>query len=336
MKRKPIENIKLGLFVLSGMLILIFALYMLSKNRSFFSSRLLITTHFRNINGLLPGNNVRYNGIDIGNVKSIEMINDSTIKVDLSLKSSMKYYIRTSAMASVGTDGLIGNRIINISPGPADAPFLKGGENIRSLEEVNTEAMLRTLDQSNQNIGEITEEVKMTMKLIRNSSQLNRLLNDSTMSDNLAITFRQIRETAEKANTVASDALRTVRMISEGKGTLAALLTDTAMASSTRHTVDNLIQIEADARKLIGQLSENLSQLQSELQNSKGTLNTILRDTATANRITRSIQNIEKGTALFSEDMKALQSNFLLRSYFRKQKKESNLKENADSLGLTR
>lgn len=336
MKRKPIENIKLGLFVLSGILILIFALYMLSKNRSFFSSRLLITTHFRNINGLLPGNNVRYNGIDIGNVKSIAMLNDSTIKVDMSLRSNMKSYIRASAIATVGTDGLIGNRIINISPGSADAPFLKGGENINSLEEVNTVAMLRTLDQSNQNISDITEEIKMTMKLIRNSSQLNRLLNDSSMSENLAITFKEIRETSEKANAVASDALRTIRMISEGKGTLATLLTDTAMASSTRHTVNNLIEIETDARNLIGQLSDNLSQLQSELQNSRGTLNTVLRDTITANRIARSIQNIEKGTALFAEDMKALQSNFLLRSYFKKQKKENSVNKNADSLGLTR
>lgn len=69
MSTKKIDNVKLGLFVLAGALFLIFSLYMIGKNRSLFGSTFTINASFYNVNGLMPGNNVRFSGIDVGTVK---------------------------------------------------------------------------------------------------------------------------------------------------------------------------------------------------------------------------------------------------------------------------
>ena len=81
MKNKPIDNIKLGLFVFAGLLFLIFSLYMIGRNRSLFGATFSLSARFNNINGLVPGNNVRYSGIDVGTVDKIELINDSSVLV---------------------------------------------------------------------------------------------------------------------------------------------------------------------------------------------------------------------------------------------------------------
>ncbi len=331
MKKQAFDAIRLGIFVLTGLVVLIVALYMLSRNRSFFGNRLELTTHFRDINGLLVGNNVRFNGIDVGNVRSIKILNDTTIEVFMSMKKDMKTYIRKNVVASIGTDGLIGNRIINLSPGDQMADFVEGGELINSIEEVDTESMLRTLDRTNQNIGDITDEILLTLQLIRKSSELNRILNDSSLSTNLSLAFANLKETTVKANTLASNAIQTLKTVTEGTGTIATLLTDTSMAGELKRTIGQLRIIETNANKVLQDLNQSVNQISKDIQNENGALHTILKDSISANRLKRTLENIEKGTASFAEDMEALQSNFLLRPYFKKKEKEERKKLKKDS-----
>ena len=151
MNKEIYRNIRLGVFVIAGAALLIFGLYSIGKSKSMFGKTFILSCEFSDVNGLAVGNNVRYSGIDVGTVDKIEFANDSTIKVDMLIDDNFKKYIRANSIASIGTDGLMGNKLVSIAPGSSDVPLVEDLSVIRSIKIVNTEEMLRTLDNTNNN-----------------------------------------------------------------------------------------------------------------------------------------------------------------------------------------
>ena len=128
MKKTTKEKFKLGVFVTFGSLIFIIAIYMIGQRQNLFAKSFALNSNFTNVNGLIPGNNVRYSGINVGTVKRITMVNDSVITVEMVIEEQMIHHIKTDAIATIGSDGLVGNMIVNILPGnqpesPPITPF---------------------------------------------------------------------------------------------------------------------------------------------------------------------------------------------------------------------
>ena len=116
MNKETNQNIRLGIFVIAGLLLLITGLYFIGSNRNIFGKTFTLYAKFHNVSGLQTGNNVRYSGIDVGTVEKIEIINDTTIRIQMLLKADLKKIIRKNALATLGTDGLMGDKLINIDP----------------------------------------------------------------------------------------------------------------------------------------------------------------------------------------------------------------------------
>ncbi|HLP95189.1 MAG TPA: MlaD family protein [Saprospiraceae bacterium] len=318
MKKKKVNAVKLGLFVLAGLLILVFTLYTLSKNKTWFGSSLELKTRFRDVNGLLLGNNVRFSGIDVGSVNDIRILNDTTVEVTLTLDKNMRQYIRTNSLVSLGTDGLIGNRVINISTAAGNAPFVQGGELLPSKEEVNTEKMLQTLYGTNEKVSKIAEGLLETIQLINTSSELSSLLNDKSISANLRSSLYHLHETSLNASLLMKESISTLHMATEGKGTLAVLLKDTTLSSELKQAVSQIQALENSTQRLVTDVNQMANVLEKDIQQGDGTINTLLRDSLMAANLRATIENAEKGTAAFAENMEALKSNILLKKYFRK------------------
>ena len=101
---------------------------------------------FRNVSGLLTGNNVRLGGIAVSTVKKIEIINDTTVRVQMSLNQEVRPFVRKNAVAMIGTDGLVGNTIINLNPGPGPAaPPINPGNVQQIRTPLGIDAMRSTL-----------------------------------------------------------------------------------------------------------------------------------------------------------------------------------------------
>lgn len=322
MKNQVINSIKLGIFVLTGIILLILSLYVLGKNRSMFGNRFDLKTHFKDVNGLVSGNNVRFSGIDVGSVGEVRILNDTVIEVTMNIDKKMKGFIRQNAIATLGTDGLIGNRVINISPVGGDAPFVKGGELLPSKEDVNTQAMLQTLRRTNDNVAVITEELRNTIHRINTSAQLAELLDDRTISANLKASLVHLHEATEKASVLMTEATSTLALASEGKGTLATLLTDTTMAQEFRQAVQQIKKVEASAERLANDLNQMVASVDRDLNRGQGTVNALMKDSIMATQLRQTIDNVEKGTAAFTENMEAMRHNFLFKRYFKKLEKE--------------
>jgi phospholipid/cholesterol/gamma-HCH transport system substrate-binding protein len=322
MKKQRLESVKLGLFVLSGLLVLIITLYFIGNNQGLFSDSFELKTRFKAVNGLLPGNNVRYSGIDVGTVESVVLLNDTVIEVTMNVETRMQNIIRRNALSYLGTDGLIGNRVVNISPGLGEAPLAQEGDILPSREEVSTESMLQTLSKTNENIAAMSEELRGTIHNINTSAQLSLLLNDVSLTANLKAALIHLHETTEKSSQFMTDASKTLELASKGQGTLATILTDTTLANQVKQAVQKIKTVEESADRLTNDLNKIVASVDKDLNQGQGSVNAVMKDTVMANRLRQSLDNVEKGTAAFNQNMEALKHNFLLRRYFKKQEKK--------------
>ncbi|WP_431209489.1 MlaD family protein [Puia sp. P3] len=199
------SNTKLGLLVLSGLFLFILTLYIIGKNQNMFGSSYRLKARFSEVNGLMKGNNIRFSGIQAGTVKSIRIIDDTTIEVLMLINNDLQPFIRTNASAAIGTEGLIGNKIINITPGKGNAPVAEDGTMLNTHRVVNTDDMLQTLSKTNENIATISEGLKQTIRRINSSSALWRLLDDSSLPANTRSALSHIRQASANADRLTGD-----------------------------------------------------------------------------------------------------------------------------------
>ncbi|MCK6694863.1 MAG: MlaD family protein, partial [Thermoanaerobaculia bacterium] len=218
MANRSIDNLKLGIFVLTGLFLLILFFYMMSKNESIFASRFEIKAHFENVSGLVAGNNVRVSGIVVGIVEDVELVNDTLVIVTIALNNKMRQVVRKNALAALGTDGLIGNRVVNIVPVKEPAPLIEPGDILMGQKEVSTEEMLRTLDQTNRNVLVISRGLMETIDKINKSALLTSLLNDESLSHNLRTSLLNLRNATGQASATMEDLRAVVQDVREGEG----------------------------------------------------------------------------------------------------------------------
>jgi phospholipid/cholesterol/gamma-HCH transport system substrate-binding protein len=316
MKTKATDNTKLGIFVMAGVLFLIVTLYMIGKNRNLFGSTFTLRASVNNVNGLVPGNNVRFKGIDVGTVKSIVLHDDSSIYVTLTIDDNMKPYIKQNALASISTDGLMGNKILNINSQTGEALPVEEGSLLQSRKPVETDEMLRTLSVTNNNLERITDNLQEITAKLNSSQSLWNLLADTMVTKDLKLAVRDFRRAGANTADLTGNAKKLVSRYDQGDGLVETLFTDSSLSRRLDHS---LIGIQ--------HASENLEAVISELKQGEGTAGLILADTTLRNILLRSAGSVEQGTYKFNENMEAMRSNFLFRGYFKEQEKEQKKKE---------
>ena len=142
MEKNNSYKFKLGLFVIIGMTLFIIATYYIGNKQNMFGKTFNIQAIFNNANGLQIGCNVRYSGVSVGTVKGIEMYNDTTVKVDMIINNEFLKHIKRDAIASINSDGLVGNMIINISPGKNSNVPIEPGDILISSNRLKTDDAL--------------------------------------------------------------------------------------------------------------------------------------------------------------------------------------------------
>jgi phospholipid/cholesterol/gamma-HCH transport system substrate-binding protein len=326
------NNIKLGVFVLAGLFVLIFAFYMIGKNQNMFGSNFELKTRFYDLNGLTEGNNVLFSGIQAGTVKNLKIINDTTIEVTLLVDNKIRTYIHKNAVVSIGTEGLMGNKIVNISPGKGISPVVEEGDLLAAQKNINTDEMLQTLSKTNNNVAIISEALKGTVLRVNGSALLN-LLNDKSIGEKLKSSLENISKATANANEITQSLNKIVAQIKNGKGTAGVLLSDTAFAGNLKEAMLKVRSASDNANQMTIQLNKMVNEIKQELNDGKGPLNTLLKDSVMTKNLSRSMENIQKGTDNFNQDMEALKHNFLFSGYFMKLEKEKKNKaeKNKDS-----
>ena len=296
------NNIKLGLFVLSGLLVLVITLYMIGSKRSVFSKTIEIGAVFQNVNGLMPGHNVRYGGIDIGTVQKIIFESDSAITVKMIIEKKMAPYIKKNAIASIGTDGLMGNKLVNINSLPAPSPSIEEGDVLLSLRPVESDEMIRTLNETNDNLAVITSDLKGLVQRFNKNNNLITLISDSAVIKNLRQSIQSINSATNNIDNFTKDINDITNGVQNG---LTILLTNLQRLSDSLNAATN-----------------NINQFSSLLVNGQGTAQALLTDTIMKNDFNETLNQLKKSSFLLEEDLKAIQKNFLFRKYFKQKEKK--------------
>lgn len=182
-KKDKGQHIKLGATVVVTIAALIFGLYMIGDRKNLFDKTFLIGAQFRDVAGLIEGNNVRFGGVDIGTVESVEIHSDTSVLVMMSIKEEYREHIQLNSIAMVSNEGVMGNKLVTIST-PEPGEPIRDGLRIKSLNQVSMEETTRTLSVTNDNLKAITGSIKsITQKL--DSSALWMVLADSAVANNV-------------------------------------------------------------------------------------------------------------------------------------------------------
>ncbi|NDE62164.1 MAG: MCE family protein, partial [Cyclobacteriaceae bacterium] len=239
-KSHALSNAKLGLLVISGLLFLIFSLYMIGKNQNIFGSSLRITAQVAEVNGLMPGNNVRFKGMDIGTVRQLRMHNDSVIEVHLLIQKSMAHFIQKNARTTINSDGLMGNKILQIHDQKGPSSPIEEGDVLYPLPQVTSEALWGKLDRSSESLESTLINLNTITTKLAQSKALWVLLSDPSIPSELKGTLEEFHRTANSATQVAEQGKAMVQQLQEGNGLVNKLFVDTLSA----------IQLENSLRQL--------------------------------------------------------------------------------------
>jgi len=139
-------KIRLGLFVAGGLAIFVLAIFIIGKQKNLFNPVFKLTTTFYNVSGLQVGNNIRFSGINVGTVDNIAIINDSTVRVDMLIRKEVHKFIKSDCQVTIGSEGIIGDRLLVITQGSTEAPLAKEGQKLVSTEPVETDAIMASLE----------------------------------------------------------------------------------------------------------------------------------------------------------------------------------------------
>ena len=197
MKNKKSNNIRLGLFVSLGLFLLIAAIYYIGKKQQMFSNTFRISGIFKDISGLEVGNNVRFSGINIGVIENIEMIADTAVRVDLVLEEKAMKFIKKDAKATIGSDGLMGGKIVLLMPGTSEAKKIQNNDIIATIPPVSMDDIMGKLKTSLTNVSVISDDLTAIMGNMRaGKGAMGKLFMDPSMAQNLNQTIVNIKEGA--------------------------------------------------------------------------------------------------------------------------------------------
>jgi phospholipid/cholesterol/gamma-HCH transport system substrate-binding protein len=326
MANEKINSVKLGAFVLAGLILMILALFIIGKNKNLFGNEFQLKAKFSNLNGLTTGNNVLFSGFQAGTVKDIELLNDSTIEVTMQINDKVKDFIGKNALASIGTEGLMGNKVINISPMTGTSAKVEEGDVLQAKNMANMDEIIDKLSQTNNNVATISEVLKGTVMKV-DSSAILKLINDETIGESLKASLLNIYTTTKYAQDLSLDLNHVVKDIRNGKGAAGLLLTDTSISADLKNAVQQTKMATTNANAMSLELNAIVKSMNYDLNHGNNTVNTILKDSVMARNVRQTMDNLQKGTDGFNQNMEALKHNFFFRGFFKAQERQKNKEE---------
>jgi len=280
MKISTSQKLKTGIFTIVGIIILIAAIFVVGNNKNMFGNTFYIYGTFKNVGGLQIGNNILFAGIKVGTIENISFVSDTIIRVDMRMSGDVKPFLKKDAIATVGSSGLMGDKVIAILPGSdLEKKLMINGDRINSVDPVGMEEI----------IGKFT-----------------------TVADNAGIITNELAQMALQ--------------IRDGDGSISRLLYTNTLANSLEGT-------SANAQKI----TDALAGITTRINAGEGTIGSLVNTNALSNRIDQvmittdsAVASIQDAAAGLSENMKAMQSSFLFRGYFKRKAKEEG--KSVDSL----
>jgi len=297
MEKKKSTKLVSAIFIVAGSALFLIAIFVIGSKQNLFTSTMKLQSVFETVSGLLEGSTVRFNGINVGTVNKIEIISGNKVRVEMTIVSSVKEFIKRDSKVRVISEGLIGNKIIDITPGSETVQSINDGDLLESIKPIEAEDILKSMKETSDNASIITKDLaNIVSKVDSGEGTLGQLINNKSMYNDIDSTLRGFTTSAELVNYVLRNVATSVDVI-------------TAEVIPMTQKIRNI--------------TEDITEITRKMNSSESVAGTILTDTNLANNLKSLIRNadqttanLEQGSFSFSQNMEALKHNFLFKGYF--------------------
>ncbi len=195
MYKHTTNKIKLGVFVSLGIALFIFGIYFIGERQQMFRSTFRVSGVFRDVGGLQAGNNVRLSGITVGTVETIEVVSDSSVRVQILIDDNTRRFIKKDAIASIGSEGLMGNKVLVITPGTGGKEKIQNNDTLATVQPLDLDGILLSAKASIDNVSSFTSDLsKITSGIQSGKGTIGRLLSDQSLARNIDSTVANLKE----------------------------------------------------------------------------------------------------------------------------------------------
>lgn len=285
MNKGTTAKVRLGIFISLGMMLLILGIYFIGERQQFFRSTFRLNAVFKNVSGLMVGNNVRLSGVNVGTVDDITIISDTSVSVGINIDENVREFVKKDAIASIGSEGLMGNKALVISPGTGGEKRIENGDIIAASQPLDIDAILVTLKTTIDHTASITGDLaSMTKNIESGNGTIGRLIMDKTWRENFEVTITNLRKGSTE-----------FKILMEKASDIDDLLL------SIKETIKNTSNITGDLAKITG-----------NIESGKGTIGRLLMNPSTAENIDSTFVNLKEGAAGLKLLMDKAKSSWLL------------------------
>lgn len=319
MKTKEItQDIKLGIFVLLGIVLFLVAIFFVGSENNIFNKTFIAYSVFKNVEGLKHGDNVWLSGVKIGTVKNVEIVSEGKVIVTLSLKDRQNQFIKKNATAFIGSDGLVGNKIVVIRPGDAQE-ILQDTDTIGAFSPTDTQELFNIARDVGENTRSLTDNLKkLTQKINDGQGIVGEFLQDGRVAQDIRIAVDGFKSTSAQTTRASGELAAMMYKLNHGEGLVHRLTTDTSLAMVFDQALHNVREVSQHS----AEVSKDLQSLVSKMNSNNSAIGVLLADTVFAGRMRNTLVNAQSASAKLDENMEAMRHNFLLRRYFKKKEKE--------------
>ena len=259
MKVTPSQKIGIGIFTIVGILILVVGIFFIGKNKNMFGNTFTIYGTFNTVGGLQAGNKIRFAGIDVGTVENISIVSDTMVRVDMLLQSKVKPFLKATSMASIGSDGLMGDKLIMITAGGPDVTLLKDGEKIRTTNPLDFDKTIARMTKVAENAEVLSRSLAgITVQLSEGKGSLGRLLYKDDLAVSMEGAVNNVKNMTGSLAGVSSD-------IKSGRGSIGRLLYSDELAKSLEATAAGAKVTMSTVNDAAFGFSENMKALQGNI-----------------------------------------------------------------------
>ncbi len=297
MEKKKSTKLVSAIFIIAGSVLFLVAIFVIGSKQNLFTSTMKLQSVFETVSGLLEGSEVRFNGINVGTVNKIEIISGNKVRVEMIIVSNVRKFIKRDSKAKVVTEGLIGNKIVEIDPGSENVQSVNDGDLLESIKPIEAEDILKSLKETGDNAAVITKDVaNIVSKVDLGEGTLGQLINNKSMYNDVDSTLHGFSTSAGLVNNV-------LRKVSS--------------------SVDIITTEVIPMTQRIRDITQDIAEVTRKMNSSESVVGTLLTDTNFANNLKSLIRNadqttanLEQGSFSFSQNMEALKHNFLFKGYF--------------------
>lgn len=325
MKASTNKTMKLGLFVITSIILFVLAIYFIGSKNNLFNSKINVYAVFNDVRGVVPGNNVRFSGINVGNVRGIEMTSDSTVILTLSIRRDYAKFIYHNSIAEISQDGLMGNKLILISSGTPTTGHIIEDDTLGVKYGIDIENMLsQTRDILVDAKTAVSNLETITAKINSGEGDLGELLNKKTLTTKLAAT-------TDNLNSALVEVSGITRKINSGQGDLGKLVNTNDITTEAKSIMKNLNQVSQKADNTINELGQTVKNINT----GDGAISLLLNNKKTANNVDTTIIKVNSSLDQFNQTAKAIENSWILNVFNKKKKKDNktaNTQHKADSV----